>query len=122
MTDNHRATFTIPQGGQVMSEDYEGFASDPDEALFMFATQLNEGAKYVLGGPFRSTTIQGDIVALFMARSSEALGRVIHYALDQCADPATDMSARLTVCTELNDDSFEMTSLPVTALGDASLN
>ena len=58
-----------------MSEDFEGHTNDPQEAIQMFAEQVIEASGYVLEGAFRSVTIEGDLIALFMNRDPENLGK-----------------------------------------------
>ena len=100
---------------------YEAHANEPEEAIFQFATHLQEACEYVLGGAFRSVTIEGDLVALFIARDHVQLGKVIHAALNMAADDDND-AASITVTFDLEEDAFTMTALPITVLGDASLN
>ena len=105
-----------------MPEGYEHTTNDPDEAMFAFAVQLNVAAMYVLEDAFRSVTIEGDVIALFMERRPDALAKIIHRSLDLCAEPDNDKSARLTVAATIEDDALTITSLPIEAVADPSLN
>ena len=104
-----------------MAQDFEGFTDNPMEAIQMFAEQVREASGYVLEGAFRSVTIEGDLVALFMEKDPENLGKVIHAALHMAADDDNE-AARLTVTFDFDEDALTMTSLPITVLGDATLN
>ena len=104
-----------------MSEDFEGHTNDPQEAIQMFAEQVIEASGYVLEGAFRSVTIEGDLIALFMNRDPENLGKVIHAALNMAAEDATQ-AGKLTVTFDFDGDALTMTSLPLTVLGDHTLN
>ena len=104
-----------------MSEDFEGHTNDPQEAIQMFAEQVMEASGYVLEGAFRSVTIEGDLIALFMNRDPENLGKVIHAALNMAAEDATQ-AGKLTVTFDFDGDALTMTSLPPTVLGDHTLN
>jgi len=104
-----------------MSQEFEGYTDDPQEAIQMFAEQVMEASGYVLGGAFRSAIIEGDLVALFMNKDPESLGKVFHAALNMAADDDNE-AARLTVAFHFDDDALMMTSLPISSLGDATLN
>jgi len=87
----------------------------------MFAEQVMAASEHVLGGAFRSVTIEGDLIALFMNRDPRNLEKVVHAALNMAAEDE-DEAGRLTVTFDCDEDAFTMTSLPITVLGDATLN
>ena len=106
-----------------MATDYEGTSNNWEEAALALASGLNNAAEHVMGGAFRSTTVEGALVGLFHANDPETLFRMIHTALDFAASDNRELTNRLTIVFNWEgDEGITMTSLPLSSTGDPNLN
>jgi hypothetical protein len=106
-----------------MADNYENTSDNWEEAALALAHGINNAAEHVLGGAFRSTTVSGTLVGLFRVRDPETLHRMIHTALDFAASDDESDADRLTVLFNWEgDEGITMTSLPISSIGDPSLN
>jgi hypothetical protein len=106
-----------------MATNYESTSGNWQEAALALANGINNAAEHVLGGAFRSSTVEGTLIGLFRATDPETLRRMIDTALNFAASDDESDADRLTVVFNWEgDEGITMTSLPITSLGDPDLN